>query len=563
MALSTLRNQAISMFRQLTVENYALIERLDMTLSPGLNIITGETGAGKSILLGALGLVLGERADIATLKESGKGCVVEGTFDIGAYDLTAFFQENDLEWAAETTIRRVITPAGKSRAYVNELPVQLSVLRELGARLIDIHSQHNSLMVAEEGFRLSLLDAMAENRVIREEYAESYARLKGVELRLRELRESVTAAMKEREYVEFQYNQLASLKLRDGELEELESEARLLDNVGRVMEALGEGGMLLDEEESGVLARVKRVESAFRKIADVYPQAAEISERMHSSLVELKDLSAMLAEGRERVEGNPQRAEEVGDRIDAIYTLMRKHGVQSLGELLAIEQEYGRKLALIVDADADLERLEGEVAQAAERATKIAMRLRLSREKAAKVLSTKTEKMLARLGMEQSRFVCELTPLAELTPSGADAVAFLFSSTTKFQPQPLERVASGGETSRVMLCLKALVADKIDMPTVVFDEIDTGISGRIADVTGQIIAELSASRQVVNITHLPQVASKGDTHFKVYKDADDGRTRIRLLSQSERVEEVAAMLSGSEVTEAAREQARELMQRSV
>lgn len=547
------------MLRHLTVENYALIERLDMTLSTGLNIITGETGAGKSILLGALGLVLGERADIATLKESGKGCVVEGTFDIAAYDLEQFFEENDLDWSAETTIRRVITPAGKSRAYVNDLPVQLGLLRELGARLIDIHSQHNSLMVAEESFRISLLDAVAANRELREAYLLCYRNLKEAEKELRELRERVNEVAREREYVEFQYNQLAALKLREGELEELESESLLLDNVERITAALGEGGMLFDEEENGVLARLKRMHSAFDKIKDVYPQATEIAERLHSSLVELKDLSATLADGRERVEANPQRAAEVSDRIDAIYTLLRKHGVQTPKELIAIEKEYGRKLALIVDADSDLAQLESKVAEAEVSARRAAEELSASRRRAAVELSTQTEAMLSRLGMEQSRFVCEVSEAGELTPAGGDSVAFLFSSSTKFQPQPIERVASGGETSRVMLCLKALVADKMDMPTVIFDEIDTGISGRIADVTGEIIAELSASRQVVNITHLPQVASKGDTHFKVYKDVEDGRTRIRLLTRQERIEEIAAMLSGSSVTDAAREQARELI----
>lgn len=547
------------MLRHLTVENYALIERLDMTLSPRLNIITGETGAGKSILLGALGLVLGERADIATLKESGKGCVVEGTFEIGAYHLESFFEERDLEWAEETIIRRVITPAGKSRAYVNDLPVQLSVLKELGSRLIDIHSQHHSLMLADEGFRLSLVDALAQNRAIREEYSVLYGALRQAERDLAELRARVEAAMRDKEYVEFQYNQLASLKLRDGELDELESEQRLLDNVERITEALSEGGNLLDEDENGVLARLKSIENYFLRVREVYEPAEEIAERVRGALVELKDVAALLGEQRERVDGNPQRAAEVVDRIDAIYTLFRKHGVESVSELIALEEEYGQKLGLIVDADSELAALESEVKESRERAQKCAKKLTESRQRAAKVLSEKTVEMLRRLGMEHSTFLCNVAPQEALTPSGGDEVSFLFSSTTKFQPQPLERVASGGECSRVMLCLKALVADKMEMPTIIFDEIDTGISGRIADVTGQIIAELSEGRQVVNITHLPQVASKGDTHFKVYKDSGDGRTHIRLLTPEERIEEVASMLSGADVTEAALAQARQLI----
>ena len=545
------------MLRHLTVENYALIERLDMTLSPHLNIITGETGAGKSILLGALGLVLGERADVATLKESGKGCVVEGTFDVSDYHLEGFFEDNDLEYADETIIRRVITSAGKSRAYVNDLPVSLSLLKELATRLIDIHSQHSSLMLSEEGFRVGIVDAVAANGAEREAYLVAYKALREAQRTLSDLRARLEAALRDKEYVEYQYNQLSALHLRDGELEELEGEQRLLDNVERVTEALGEGGQMLDEEENGVLARLKKIEGAFHKIVDVYEPAGDIAERVRGALVELKDISALLAEGRERVDGNPQRAAEVVDRIDAIYTLMRKHGVQSVGELLAIEKEYAERLGVIVEGDQEVARLEKEVKRLNERCVAAAATLTKSRLAAAKLLSEQTEGMLARLGMEQSRFVCDITPAEEFAPSGADTISFRFSSTPKFQPQPLEKVASGGEISRVMLCLKALVADKTNMPTLVFDEIDTGISGRVADVTGEIIAELSLGRQVINITHLPQVASKGETHFRVFKA--EGVTQIKHLSHEERVEEIAAMLSGSNITEAAIAQAKALI----
>ena len=545
------------MLRHLTVENYALIERLDMTLSPHLNIITGETGAGKSILLGALGLVLGERADVATLKESGKGCVVEGTFDVSDYHLEGFFEENDLEYADETIIRRVITSAGKSRAYVNDLPVSLSLLKELATRLIDIHSQHSSLMLSEEGFRVGIVDAVAANGAEREAYLVAYKALREAQRTLSDLRARLEAALRDKEYVEYQYNQLSALHLRDGELEELEGEQRLLDNVERVTEALGEGGQMLDEEENGVLARLKKIEGSFQRLVEVYEPAGDIAERVRGALVELKDISALLAEGRERVDGNPQRAAEVVDRIDAIYTLMRKHGVQSVGELLAIEKEYAERLSVIVEGDEEVARLEKEVKRFNERCVAAAATLTKSRLAAAKLLSEQTEGMLARLGMEQSRFVCDITPAEEFAPSGADTISFRFSSTPKFQPQPLEKVASGGEISRVMLCLKALVADKTNMPTLVFDEIDTGISGRVADVTGEIIAELSLGRQVINITHLPQVASKGETHFRVFKA--EGITQIKHLSHEERVEEIAAMLSGSNITESAIAQAKSLI----
>ena len=546
------------MLRHLTVENYALIERLDMTLSPHLNIITGETGAGKSILLGALGLVLGERADIATLKESGRGCVVEATFDIGAYGLEGFFEANDLDYECETILRRVITPAGKSRSYINDLPVQLSVLKELGSRLIDIHSQHHSLRVADEGFRMAIVDAMADNGALREEYGVCYEALRQSRRELTELRERVEAARRDRDYIEHQYNQLAALKLRPGELEELESEQLMLDNVERIGEALGGGGQLLDEEENGVLARLKQVENLFQRCGDVYTPAAEIAERVRAALLELKDISAVLSDEREHVDYNPERAAIVVERIDAIYTLMRKHGVQSVEELMSLEREYGERLGVIVEGDSRLAELTAEVESRRREAEAVAARLTESRTRAGEQLAREVVAMLSRLGMEHSSFVCAVTPV-ELSATGGDGVEFRFSSNPKFQPQPLERVASGGEISRVMLCLKALVAGKTEMPTVVFDEIDTGISGRIADVTGQIIAELSAGRQVVNITHLPQVASKGDTHFKVYKDGESGHTRLRLLTHEERIEEVAAMLSGTDVTPAALEQARQLI----
>ncbi|MBE6201175.1 MAG: DNA repair protein RecN [Rikenellaceae bacterium] len=548
------------MLRHLLVENYALIERLDITLSPGLNIITGETGAGKSILLGALGLLLGARADSAALKENAHNCVVEGSFAIGAYGLEEFFEENDLEWADESIIRRVITPAGKSRAYVNDMPVQLSVLKELGLRLIDIHSQHHSLKVADPQFRMQIVDAMADNGALVEDYRVRWEALRTAEAELAEVRRAVEANLRDKEYIEFQHNQLAALKLRSGELEELEAEQKLLDNVERIAEALGESSAALDEEENGVLARVKRAESAFAKLRDVYAPAGELSERLHSVMVELKDISAELGDQMGRVDNNPQRAAEVVDRLDAIYTLLRKHSLSTVDELIALQADYAAKLAVIVDSDERLAALESRVTQCTTQAQKAAAKLTASRQKAGVALAKGVVAMLARLGMEHSQFVCDIAPTGALQPTGADKIDFLFSSSPKFTPQPLEKVASGGEISRVMLCLKALVADRANMPTIVFDEIDTGISGRIADVTGQIIAELSAGRQVVNITHLPQVASKGDTHFRVWKDAKAGRTNISLLSAEERIEEVAKMLSGNEVTEAAMAQARELIE---
>lgn len=547
------------MLKHLTVENYALIERLDMTLDSRLNIITGETGAGKSILLGAIGLLLGGRADVAALKQAANNCVVEGVFDIAAYGLESFFEQNDLDYDGEVVIRRVVTTAGKSRAYVNDLPVSLAVLKELGARLIDIHSQHRTLMLAEEDFRMQIVDSLAENGALRADYAERYEALRRAERELSELTEEVAKAERDREYVEFQHSQLASMKLRKGELEELEAEQRLLDNVERIGAAIGESLAALDQEEEGVLARLSVMTSAFGKLAEVYAPAQEIAERLRGVAVELKDLDSTLADELSRVESNPQRAQQVVDRLDGIYTLMRKHSVQTVEELIAIEADYARRLGVLNDSSEQLAALQKRVEQCHKGAVAAAAKLTSSRKKAAVLLAEQTEQMLHRLGMEHARFVVDVVAMDSLSAMGADGVEFLFSSTPKFAPQPLERVASGGETSRVMLCLKALVVGKTNMPTVIFDEIDTGVSGRIADEMGRIISEMSQGRQVVNITHLAQVASKGDTHFTVYKDAKEGITRIALLSAEERIREVASMISGNEVTEAAIAQARTLL----
>ncbi len=551
------------MIRRITVENYALIRRLDMTLGEGLNIVTGQTGAGKSILLGALGLILGNRADGAALADNVNNCVVEGEFDLSGHGLESFFEEEDLEWEPITTVRRVISPSGKSRAYVNDLPVQLTVLRDLGVRLVDIHSQHRSLLVASEEFRMEILDNLAEAGAVRREYAEAYGTLREARSELQRTREDAERNRADEEWVRFQYEQLSAVALREGELEELEQSQAELANSEEIGRMIGGAVDALGAEERGVLIQLKEAEQGLRHISNVWSSGEELAERLHTVSVELKDIEATLADAAERVEANPARLAEVEERLATIYALLRKHKVESVAELLAIEADYGRRMELITDFEGVIARMEKRCAECEAAARALGGELTKLRLAAAERLSSEVSAMLARLGMEGARFVCRVSDAGELRECGADRVEFMFSSSSSGSLQPLEKIASGGEISRVMLCLKAIAARCAKLPTIVFDEIDTGISGRVADITGDIIAELSESMQVMNITHLPQVASKGEHHFVVYKEQGEGgaESRIRQLSAEERVEEIAKMLSGTTVTDAARQQAKELLRK--
>lgn len=546
------------MLRRLTVENYALIEKLNMELGSGLNIVTGETGAGKSILLGALGLILGSRTDTAALKDNSHNCVVEGEFEIAGYGLESFFADNDLDYSDQTTIRRIVAPNGKSRAYVNDLPIQIAQLKELGARLIDIHSQHQTLMLGNEDFRTRIVDVLADDGALLQKYVALYADMHTIEQELRVRRDEVARIRRDEEYLRFQYEQLASMNLRDGEVEELETEQSELSNTEQIGETVASAAASLGDEQTGVAVRLKAIEQALHKIKDVYPSAAEMAERVHTAAVDLRDAESFFASEYERIEANPERLEKVVARLDAIYSLQQKHRVGSVAELMALRDEFADKLSLIDNSANDLSELEQRLLETTKAAKAAAAKLSAARSKAAAELDKKVSAMLARLGMEGACFKAVIAP-AELGSSGADLIDFLFASSSKLAPQPLERIASGGETSRVMLALKALVARNTKLPTIVFDEIDTGVSGRIADAMGAIIAELASTMQVVNITHLPQIASKGETHFRVYKDSE-GRTQIGQLSAEERVVEIAKMLSGTTVTEEAVAQARRLLQ---
>ena len=549
------------MLERLSIENYALIQQLELELSPSLNIITGETGAGKSILLGALGLIMGNRADTAVLKDSGRNCVIEGLFDMGGYGLETFFDENELDYERHTVIRRIVTPAGKSRAYVNDLPVQLATLRELAAHLIDIHSQNQGVLVADGEFRIRVLDSLADNRGLRAEYGRAYRALREREQELARLREEVGRNRRDEEYMRFQWQQIAALGLHEGELQELEAEQRELSNAEGILAALSEAGGLMENDETGVLAALKTAEAALQRIGGVLEGTSDLAARIHSAYVELKDVSGEVASLAGRIEDNPARLEAVDNRIGAVSDLMRRYGAASSDELLALGNDLATRLEAITDSDAEIAELEAETGALRVTAEGLAAAVTASRTEASALFDEAVGRVLARLGMPSARFVTEITPSGALSPSGADSVRFLFNANGGEGLQSLERIASGGETSRVMLALKSIVARSTKLPTILFDEIDTGVSGKIADAMGRIIAELGDSMQVVNITHLPQVASKGETHFLVYKEASPSGnvTRIRLLDREARVGEIAKMLSGSEVTGAAVAQARALL----
>lgn len=547
------------MLRRLSVENYALIEKLEMELDPHLNIITGETGAGKSILLGALGLLLGAKNDGSAMKDAARNCTVEGTFDLTGSGLEAFFAENDLDYAAETTLTRVITPAGKSRAFVNDVPVQLTQLRELGTRLLDIHSQHQNLILSSEEFRTAALDTVAGNKELLAQYAAQYARMTELRRELASLRDAAERGRRDEEWLRFQCDELTAAALREGEQAELEEELAVLENADRIGEALTGLRNALDNDETGVLTQLKNAENALGHLRGHYPTAGDFADRLHAVLEELKDIDAAAASASERVDADPERLAKRSARLDALIALQQKYRVADEAELIALRDQSAAQLAAIVHSGEEIAAAEQALQEAADQAEALAERLHKAREKAAAGFAKEILTTLARLGMPDTVFQIALTPRPELDRTGRDQVQYLFTANARMTPQPIERVASGGELSRVMLAMKALLAKRMQLPTILFDEIDTGVSGRIADAMGEIIESLSASMQVVDITHLPQVASKGSAHFVVYKR--NGRTEITRLSDDDRIAEIAKMLSGSQVTQAAVAQARILLGR--
>ena len=545
------------MLKSLTIENYALIDSLSVEWDEHLNIITGETGAGKSILLGALGLLLGAKNEGMATKDLERNCVIEAVFNIDGLGLNSLFEDNDLDYEPEITIRRIITPAGKSRAFVGDMPVQLATLKELGSRLVDIHSQHQNLILASEEFRVSTLDTLADNASLLEEYSSLIASLGALRAEHRRMMQDMEAARRDEEWLRYTVEEFRAAKLKEGEQAETEQMLAVLESADNINAALTTLRNTLDDEELGVLVSLGRSERELQNIGDCYSAGATIAERLKSVVAELKDISATAAEEVEKLDADPEKLQRLSDRLNTIYSLEMKHRAESYDDLLRMGAEFETRLATIDNSDSALRELEERISALEGECRVVAERIRKARQGIAPQLENHIIDTLSKLGMEGTRFVVEIAPTEQFLPTGMDNVTYMFSANATTKMAAVERIASGGELSRIMLAIKSMLAKKSALPTVIFDEIDTGVSGRIADAMGDIIASLSSTMQVVDITHLPQVASKPGAHFVVYKS--EGHTNIRRLDKAERVDEIAKMLSGSEISDAARKQAKILL----
>lgn len=550
------------MLRSLYIQNYALIEQLDIRLENGFSVITGETGAGKSIILGAIGLLLGQRADVKAIRRGASKCIIEARFEVAAYGMQPFFEANDLEYEDECILRREVYASGKSRAFINDTPASLAQMKELGEMLIDVHSQHQNLLLNKEGFQLNVLDILAHNDGALSVYADCYGSWKKAQQQLEELIARAERDKADEDFVRFQLEQLEEANLTAGEQEELEQEAELLSHAEDIKAGLYRVGQGLSADEGGLLPLLNDCLSTMQSMRKVYPAAEELSERLESSYIELKDIAQEVAGREEEVEFNPARLDEVNARLNLIYTLQQKHRVSTVDELLTLQEEYASRLSAITSSDDQIEDLKQQCADLYNKVKQQAAVLTESRVAAAREVEKQMASRLVPLGMPNVRFQVEVGARKEPGVHGADTVSFLFSANKNGTLQSISSVASGGEIARVMLSLKAMIAGAVKLPTIVFDEIDTGVSGEIADRMADIMQEMGDSnRQVISITHLPQIAARGRVHYKVYKEDNENETNshIRRLTDEERVEELAHMLSGATLTEAALNNARALL----
>jgi DNA repair protein RecN (Recombination protein N) len=551
------------MLQSLTIENYALIDKLHIEFSGGLSIITGETGAGKSILLGALSLILGQRADSSVLKEASKSCVVEGEFAIDGDGWESLFRDNDLDYSDTVTVRRVIVPGGKSRAFVNDLPVTLNVLKELGERLIDIHSQHQNLLLSSSVFQMNVMDAQVGHGALLQEYRKTFAACKAACAQLQDLQNRTAQSKADYDYLQFQYNELQSAQLMPNEQQEREEEQQQLAHAEEIKRALRQSVGWLQENEGAAAADVLRdATQCLQKIAAVWPAAAGWAERIQACRIELRDVADEIAAADSKLDADPARLAWVEERLNTLYSLQKKHHVSDLDALIALKNTMEQNMVALENSDQQIEALQKRCAAYEQTLQEQAARISAGREKIAPEVTQYVTTMLHSLGMPHAVFSVAITRSEQLSATGNDRVQFLFSANKEGMPQEISRVASGGEISRLMLCLKSLLVKSAGLPAIIFDEIDTGVSGEIADKMGSIIYQLSKTMQVINITHLPQIASKGGAHFVVYKEIGAGgatATRIKLLTPDERVREIAKMLSGQNITPAAIANARELL----
>ena len=550
------------MLRNLHIQNYALIESLDLDFSEGFSTITGETGAGKSILLGAIGLLTGQRAETAALRAGATKCIVEGTFDVEDYHLQPLFVEHDIEYDAECIVRREIAATGKSRAFINDTPVSLAILKQLGERLIDIHSQHQNLLLSAESFQLGVLDTLCTDKSVKQQYTEAYRQYREAVKVLDELRAQLSGDRGDEEYIRFQLGQFDEWKLREGEQEELEQELELLTHAEDIKEGLYRIGASLSGDEGGHTAALRGITASLRQLAAIYPGAEEWHERMESLYIELKDIADAVEDACERVTIDPERQAWVEERLDTIYTAQQKHRVSSVTELLEIEQRYRSTLNRITDAAEQIASLEQAVDSSYNILLEKAAALTAQRSEVARTFEKEIIASLVELGIPNTRFAVDITPRRQPDATGADSVTFLFSANKNAPLQDIAQVASGGEISRIMLSLKSIIAAATALPTLIFDEIDTGVSGTIAARMADIMADIAGhGRQVISITHLPQIAAKAAAHYKVYKEdnAEATVSHIRPLTTEERITELAHMMSAGTLTEAAINNAKELL----
>ena len=549
------------MIQLLSIENYAIINKLEIEFKRGLSIITGETGAGKSILLGALSLILGKRTDTSILKDKTKKCIVEVIFDIADYNFKNFFLENDIDYENLTIVRREISPNGKSRAFINDSPVNLNILRELGIRFIDIHSQHQNLNLSNSQFQLKVIDSYSKSEEFLRKYQETHTLYKSLLKEYQDLSEKSQQSEADLDYYKFQFEQLDAAKLNENEQEELELEMEKLKHAEEIKNNLSSSAYLLEGDEKPILIRLKDINSFISKIVKYYPDVADLGKRIESSYIELKDITNELESLAEKVDLDPKKLDYINERLDLIYSLQQKHKVNNIKDLLNIRNSLEQQINEVSSYEFKLEELKKKVSECKNKLDDLAKKLSQQRQSSLKNIEEEITALLVDLGIPNGKFKIQHEISNEYTINGRDMLQFLFSANKNILLQEISRIASGGELSRLMLSIKSLLSDSSGSPTIIFDEIDMGVSGEIADKVGNIIEKMSKGMQIINITHLPQVASKGDFHYLVYK-SDEGKTttaHIKLLNNEERHIEIARMLSGEELTEAALQNARELL----
>ena len=550
------------MLKHLYIKNFTLIDELDIELHRGFSVITGETGAGKSIILGAIGLLLGQRADSKSIKSGADKCVIEAHFDLSNYAMEAFFDENEIEFDAEDTIvRRELTAAGKSRSFINDTPVSLSMLKELGEQLVDIHSQHQNLLLQKQDFQLNVVDIIANDQKELMTYQQTFSQLSTLNSQLLQMKEDIERNRQNQDFLQFQYEELESAKLTDGEQEELEQQSETMEHAEDIKTALYEADNALAADESGAVSRVHTALYSLKSICHVMPNATELAERLDSCHIELKDIANEVSSMLEKTEFDPSELDHINARLDKIYELEKKYHADTIGELIIRRDELKQQLQGIENSDEALQELQQQIDQLSKQATKQANELTKLRQQAATQIEEQLRQRLVPLGMPNVRFEVNVKK-GELNKTGQDAVSFLFSANTSTPLQPVSLVASGGEIARVMLSLKAMISGAVKLPTIVFDEIDTGVSGKIAEKMAEMMQEMGRQeRQVISITHLPQIAALGSHHYRVSKEETPQGTTSRMqeLTDQQRIGEIAQMLSGSNVTEAAIAKAKQLL----